>query len=270
MSATINAKKLKFAVWGHGFENVRNDSGTGETGAQFFDKDGNTYYFKLMPVKIPKAPNTSGHSDSYVPSQGYTWSWSANSDGKRFANQIYAHFPDYGATYLQQLRNVGGLAWDIYENNIWFTPSKLNGFSAVNLIELGVLPDSTGASCRLYKNAPLSNTYIETVITSKKPDYFRDAVGTYENVNLTAYNVEFRFVLDGVNKDSAGYQINEFDGAICELEKYDGTKGLGMCVQGMSRIPSYESGGNPTTISTSQDCRAFNNAFSLLDVYFKN
>lgn len=30
MSATINAKKLKFAVWGHGFENVRNNSGEGE------------------------------------------------------------------------------------------------------------------------------------------------------------------------------------------------------------------------------------------------
>jgi len=263
-------ENLKFTIFGHGHDVTRNDSGDGsiETGAQFYDANGNEYRFNLMPVKIPKAPNTSGNSGNYISGQGYTWSWNSDSSGKQYSNAFYAHFSNYGQTYLEQLREVNALAWDIYENNIWFAPPKLNGFSVRNLIELGVLQDAVG-SCRLYKDEPLSDNYIEVEITGRKPDYFRDAVGAYEDVDLTAYSITYKFIINGGSSSrTISYGVDEFDGALCELEKYDGTKGLGMCVQGMDRIPIYEQGGNPSVIRTGQYCGTNDNTFTLLDYFF--
>lgn len=268
MSATINAKKIKFHVLGNGFDNVRNDSGNGESaGAMFYDKDGEVYFFQLMPVRIPSAPNTSGNSGVFVSGDNYTWYWNANSNGREYINNMRVNYLDYGASMYRGLKDADRLAWDICENDIWFTPSKLNGFSIVNLIELGLLQDGI-SSCRLYKNQPLSNTYIEIVIDGRKPDYLKDAVGVYEDINLTAYSIEFRFVVNNINKGAIHYGVDEFDGALCELTKYDETKGLGACVQGMSRIPIYEQGGNPSVIRTGQQLQTSDNIFALLNTYF--
>lgn len=264
MSYTI--EDSKFVIFGNGYDGTRNNSGTGEKGSMFYDTDGNGYAFQLMPVKIPASPNTTGNSGNYRGGVGYTWEWNADSDGYKYSNAMLVDYPDYGASICQDLRESGKLAWDIYENNIWFTPPKLNGFSVRNLIELGIMSDAVG-SCRLYKNAPLSNTYIETTILERKPDYLKDAVGVYEDVNLTGYNARFNLVVEGVNH-SGGLSLNEFDFSLCELTKYDGTKGIGMCCQLMYRVPSYEQGGNPNFIRTGQVTTSSNNIFGYLDDFF--
>ena len=266
MSVTIGSGKIKFTIYGHGHERTRCDSGEGEKGSMFYDADGNGYVFQLMPVKIPASPNTSGNSGNYRSGVGYTWGWNANSDGYRFDNEMLVDYPDYGASICQDLRESGKLAWDIYENNIWFTPPKLNGFSVRNLIERGIMSDAVG-SCRLYKDAPLSNTYIETTIYERRPDFLKDATGVYEDVDLTGYHVRFDLVVEGVYH-SGGLGLNEFDCALCLLEKYDGTKGIGICAQQMYRVPSWENGGNPNFIQTGQWITSSNNIFGYLDDFF--
>ena len=181
---------------------------------------------------------------------------------------MYAQGSEYGASNYRGLRDANRLAWDICENDIWFIPSKFEGFSVSRLIDLGVLQDAVNASCRMYKNAPLSNTYIEITLTDRKPDYFRDAVGAYEDVNLTAYSINFRFVVNNTNIGNIAYGIEGFDGAVCEYTKYDGTVGLGVCVQGMNRNPSYEQGGNPDYIRTGQHSNSNENIFPLLEYFF--
>lgn len=256
MSATINYSK--YVIFGSGFDATLPDSGEGEK-ITWFDENGNGYDFKLMKAKIKCASGSSGSGTDYI----YR---SDNAD--KYLVDMNVKYDDYGATVYNGAKQNDRLFFDVCENNVWCNPQKLQGFTMKRLIDLGVLQDSVGASCKMYKDEPLSNNYIEMTIDGKTTDFLKNATGVYADVDITAYSVSCRFVKNGLTQGQViNYAVNEFDYAVCELEKYDGSKGLGVCVCGITRVPvSLDQ--TPTTIRCSQQGQTNNDIFDLLSFYF--
>ena len=255
---TISANDSKFKIFGSGYNATRSDSGEGEK-VTWYDGDGNGYDFTLMKAKIKVAPSSGGTGNDY--------SYRSDNADKYWVN-MNVKYDDYGATVYNGAKQNDKLFFDVCENNVWCNPQKLQGFTMKNLIALGALADEANASCKLYKEEPLSNNYIEMTINSKTTDFLKNATGVYADVDITAYSVSCRFVKNGLTQGQViSYAVNEFDYAVCEIEKYDGTKGLGVCVANMTRVPvSLEQ--TPTTIRYSQQGQTNEHIFGLLDLYF--
>lgn len=259
---SYNIENLSFTIFGSGHDSTRNDSGDGEKlKGIWYDKDGNIYTLPFMKVSAPVAPNFEWVSNGNIATCEYGITADANDTLVNVNYNVYSN--DYGAGYYNALKSKGYLLYDIQENGNFLTPINLQGFSARNLIDLGLLQYGV-SSVNLYKDHPLSDTYVKVEITSTLPDYIRPANAPYNDINVGTLVVKYTFYEGNQTPIIMQYGVRELDVALGEITKYDGTKGLGFVLKRVYRIPAT---GTATWLHAYQRIEFPSLVFGKLNIY---
>lgn len=229
----------------------------------WYDAQGNIYSFTLPKAKMGIAPGTQKYSGSSF----YASDARANSfsDRVEMVSNWRTYDSTYGAANYQWLKNNDCLLMDNAENSNYLTPKGMGGLSVLSLMDLGLLSDSVPSSVTLYKERPLSDTYVTVSVSILVPDALSPANAPYDETKVPVHGANFKIFKHGRQLVDWTYTVGNIDTGFCELTKYDNTTGLGLIVKTANRTPFD---GIATEIYTTQRALTYDNLFGEYETYF--
>ena len=259
MSGVIGTNKSSFVIYGSGYDVTSPNSGEGEvpTGV-WFDKDGSEYEFAMLKASMPLAPGQVVKNGDNAESG--TWS-----DGTASTELWNVFVNDYGKSNYQWITDHNANNFESYmTDNNWLEPLHLPTFSVGSLMDLGLLKSDAPSSVTMYKNQPLSNTYITITVGTLVQNYlasYGKHSGVYADKDVSIFGATFDFYENGTRIYTNTLAISDLDMGLGEVTKHDGTKGLGIVVKYIYTISGI------SWVKVYHRAYVFNQIFNKLDVY---
>ena len=172
---------------------------------------------------------------------------------------------DYGKANYQWITARDANNFEPYmTNDDWLTPLHLPTFSVGSLMDLGLLRSDASSSVTMYKNQPLSDTYITVTVGSLSQNYLASNgkhSGVYADKDVSVFGATFDFYENGTRIYTITLAISDLDMGIGEVTKYDGTKGLGIVLKYINTRS------NVSWVKVHHRAYTYNQIFNKLDVY---